>query len=99
MNGPTQANEESANVSPISSVPAMPPCCVPLSRRVSSAEGMVISKAPSRLNPNARNTSAIKPFTHGFDPNCTTPNGPRIAVVSRPRPENNTTIPRQNRAA
>ena len=95
-NGPTQANEVSENVSPISSVPAIPPCCVPRSSLVSTDDGMVISKAPSRLRPKARNTSAMKPFTQGFDPSCTTPNGPRTAVVSRPSPENSTTIPRQN---
>ena len=86
MNGPTQANEESANVSPISSVPAMPPFCEAAVSLVSTDDGMVISNAPSRLSPNARKTSAMKPFTHGFDPSCTTPNGPRMAVVIRPNP-------------
>jgi hypothetical protein len=41
----------------------------------------------------------MKPFTQGFDPSCTTPNGPRMAVVIRPNPENSTTIPRQKSTA
>ena len=45
----------------------------------------MISKAPSRLNPNTMKTSAMKPFTHGFEPSCTTPNGPAIAVTAKPR--------------
>ena len=60
---------------------------------------MVISNAPSRLSPNARNNAAMNPFTHGLEPSCTTPNGPRMAVVSRPSPENSTMIPRQKTTA
>ena len=60
---------------------------------------MVISNAPSRLSPNARNSAAMNPLTHGLEPSCTTPNGPSMAVVSRPSPENSTTIPRQKTAA
>ena len=44
---------------------------------------MVISKAPSRLSPKAKKTPAMNPLTQGFEPNCTTPNGPRMAVVDQ----------------
>ena len=63
------------------------------------AEGMVISKAPSRLRPKAMKSAEMKPLTHGLDPRVTMPNGPRIAVVARPRPENSTMIPRQKTRA
>ena len=52
-------------------------------RRVSMPDGMVISNAPSRLRPNARNSAAMNPFTQGLEPSCTTPTGPRMAVVSQ----------------
>ena len=60
---------------------------------------MVISNAPSRLRPNTRKIAAMKPLTHGFEPSCTMPNGPRIAVATRPRPENSTMMPRQKISA
>ena len=41
---------------------------------------------------------AMNPFTHGFDPSCTTPNGPSSVVVRKPIAENSTMIPRQNTA-
>ena len=44
----------------------------------------MISKAPSRLSPNTIKTIAIKAFTHGFEPSCTTPNGPTRAVTASP---------------
>src|ERR1041385_6912266 len=65
-NGPTQANDVSENVSPMSSVPNTPPFCEARSSDVRMPEGMVISNAPSRLSPKIRNTSEIKPFTHGL---------------------------------
>ena len=99
MNGPTQANDVSENVRPISSVPIDPPRCEAWSIFVSSDEGSVISKAPSRLSPNTTNTNAINAFTQMLDPSCTTPNGPNAAVTRRPNPVNITTIPRQNRIA
>jgi hypothetical protein len=60
---------------------------------------MVISKAPSRLSPNARNSTAMKPFTQGFEPSCLTPTGPSSAVTSNPKPEKRTMIPRQKTTA
>src|SRR4051794_3765804 len=60
---------------------------------------MVISKAPSKLRPKAMNSAEMKPLTHGLDPSVTMPNGPRMAVVARPSPENSTTIPRQKTRA
>ena len=98
-NGPTQANDASENVSPISSAPAQPPFSEDRFNRVRMGEGMVISNAPNRLSPNARNNAAMNPLTHGLEPSVTMPNGPRMAVVSRPSPENSTTIPRQKTAA
>ena len=98
-NGPTQANEVREKVSPMSSVPSTPPFCEARSRLVRMPDGMVISKAPSRLSPKTKNTSAMKPLTHGFEPSCTTPNGPSSAVAARPRPENNTMMPRQKMIA
>ncbi len=53
----------------------------------------MISNAPNRLKENARNTTAITPFTHGFEPSCTTPNGPTSAVTNRPSEVKNNTIP------
>ncbi len=97
--GPTHANEVSENVNPISSAPAMPPRPEARSMRVNSEEGRVISKAPNRLSPKARNTSAMKPFTQGLDPSCTTPNGPSSAVAANPSDENSTTMPSENTAA
>ena len=38
---------------------------------------MVISNAPSRLNPKAMNRAAMKPLTQGFEPSVTIPKGPR----------------------
>jgi hypothetical protein len=58
-------------------------------------EGTVISKAPSRLNPKAMKRAEMKALTHGLLPRVTMPNGPRMAVVARPRPEKSTMIPRQ----
>jgi hypothetical protein len=98
-NGPTQANEASENVSPMSSAPAKPPFSEDRFNRVRMGEGILISKAPSRLSANARNNAAMNPSTHGLEPSVTTPNGPSKAVVSRPSPENSTTIPRQKIAA
>src|SRR5437870_5820037 len=51
-NGPTQANDVSENVSPISSVPKYPPRREALSRLVNKLDGSVISNAPSRLSAN-----------------------------------------------
>ena len=98
-NGPTQANEVSENVSPMSSVPSTPPFCEARSRLVRMPDGMVISKAPSRLSPKTKNTSAMKPLTHGFEPSCTTPNGPEQRRGRSPRPENSTMMPRQKTMA
>ena len=98
-NGPTQANEASENVSPMSSAPAQPPFSEDRFNRVRMGEGMLISNAPNRLSPNARNNAAMNPLTHGLDPSVTMPNGPSMAVVSRPSPENSTMIPRQKTAA
>ena len=98
-NGPTQANDASENVSPISRLPAKPPWSADLLRRVRITEGIVISKAPSRLSPKAMKSAEMNAFTHGLEPRVTMPNGPRSAVVASPSPENNTTIPRQNTAA
>jgi len=75
----------------MSSVPSTPPPCEASVRRVSTPEGIVISKAPSRLRPKARNTRATKAFTHTLEPSSTTPNGPRMAVAARPSAENSTT--------
>src|ERR1039457_5340188 len=97
--GPTHANEASENVSPISSVPAKPPFSEDRFKRVRMEDGMVISNAPSRLNPKAMNSAAINPLTHGFAPSCATPKGPSIAVTRSPRPENSTTMPRQKTTA
>src|SRR5258706_4166448 len=44
-------------------------------------------------------TRAMKMFTHGLLPSCTTPNGPAITLVRNPSPVNRTTIPRQNTTA
>src|SRR5215469_12055675 len=63
INGPTHANEASANVSPISSVPRNPPCPDALFSRVRTPDGIVISNAPNKLRPKTKNTSAINPFT------------------------------------
>ncbi len=98
-NGPTQANDASENVSPMRSVPAKPPLSDDAFSLVRIDEGMVISKAPSRLIPKAMNSAAMKPLTHRLDPSCTMPNGPRAAVMASPIPENSTMIPRQNTTA
>ena len=76
--------KSSENVSPISSVPAYPPACDALFSLVSSPEGSVNSNAPKRLKPKIKNTNAIKLFTHGLDPNCTTPKGPATSVTRNP---------------
>src|SRR5260370_31933989 len=44
-------------------------------------------------------TMAMKIFTHGLFPSCTTPKGPAITLVRNPSPVNRTTIPRQNTTA
>src|ERR1035438_2173475 len=62
-------------------------------------EGMVISKAPSRLNPKAMNNTEMNPLTHGLAPRFFTPAGPSSKVVTRPSPEKSTTIPRQKTTA
>jgi hypothetical protein len=98
-NGPTHANEASEKVRPIRSVPPKPPFSVERLSRVRMDEGMVISKAPSRLRPNVMNSAEIKPLTHGLEPSCTTPKGPSSAVISRPIPEKSTMIPRQKTTA
>ena len=86
MNGPTQANEVKENVSPINSVPTDPPRCDAWSILVKSEEGNVISNAPIRLTPKTMKTSAIKPFTHGFDPSCTTPKDRALPSQAVPSP-------------
>jgi len=98
-NGPTQANDESANVSPISSVPAKPPVPDDRFSLVSTEDGMVISNAPSRLSPKAMNRAEMKPFTQGLEPSCLTPTGPSSAVTSSPSPEKRTMMPRQKTTA
>ena len=69
MKGPIQANDVSANVRPISSVPRYPPRREAESSLVSMLDGSVISKAPSKLSANAPKTSVMNPFTHGFAAN------------------------------
>src|SRR4051794_11996367 len=98
-NGPTQANDANENVRPMSSVPTKPPLSDDAFSFVSTDEGIVISNAPSKLNPNAMNSAEMKPFTHGLDPSATTPNGPSSAVIASPIPVNSTIIPRQNTTA
>src|SRR5215472_14791207 len=95
INGPTQAKEASANVRPIIRVPIVPPDSDFWLSAVSRPEGSVISNAPSRLSPKIKNTVAITALTQIFEPNCTTPNGPRIEVTARPSAVNRTTMPRQ----
>src|ERR1043166_8210297 len=95
-NGPTHAKDTSEKVSPMSRVPTNPPLLDDSLRRVRTEEGIVISNAPSKLRPKTMNRVEINPFTHGFDPSWTTPDGPKIPVTPRPRPENRTMIPRQN---
>src|ERR1035438_2052363 len=79
--GPTQAKEASENVSPMSRLPRKPPWSADRFRRVRITEGMVISKAPSRLNPKAMKRAEMNALTHGLLPRVTMPNGPRMAVV------------------
>ena len=86
MKGPTQANDASAKVRPISSVPMNPPWPDAAFSFVSTPDGIVISNAPSRLKPNTKKTSAMKPFTQGFEPSCTTPAGPRASVRIKAEP-------------
>src|SRR5213078_4699864 len=74
-NGPTQANDVSEKVSPMSSVPKYPPRREAPSSLVSMAEGRVISNAPSKLNAKIPNTPAMNAFTHGFPPSCEIPIG------------------------
>src|SRR5262245_811800 len=45
------------------------------------------------------NNSVMNPFTQGFDPSATIPNGPRISRIASPSPLKSTMIPRQNTAA
>ena len=85
MKGPTQANDASANVRPISRVPATPPPPEAALSFVSRPEGMVISKAPSRLKPKMKKMTAMNPFTQALDPSWTTAAGPRASVRTRPR--------------
>src|SRR5580692_1233034 len=98
-NGPTQANEVSENVNPISRVPRYPPRREALSSFVSKLEGSVISNAPSRLKANTQNTIAMNVFTHGFEPNWTTPNGPTAAATPSPSAQNRKIMPNENTAA
>ena len=99
-NGPTQANEASENVRPMSSVPRKPPCREALfeprqnARRDGDFEGA--QQAQAEGDETARE---MKPLTQGFEPSCTIPNGPRIAVAARPSPENSTMMPRQKTSA
>src|SRR5437016_4952268 len=44
-------------------------------------------------------TRAMKIFTHGLLPSCTTPKGPAITFVRNPSPVNRTMIPTQNTTA
>src|ERR1043166_8563572 len=62
-------------------------------------EGMVISKAPSRLKPKATKSSVMNPLTQGLEPSVTIPNGPRMRRAARPRPLKSTMIPKQKIAA
>ena len=59
----------------------------------------MISNAPSRLRLKARKTNAIKAFTQGLEPSCTTPKGPRAAVAASPNEEKRTIMPMQKTAA
>ena len=68
MNGPVQAKDASANTSPMTSVPSKPPRLETLLRDVRVLLGMVISKTPSRLNPNATKTAVISRLTGTLDP-------------------------------
>src|SRR6516165_1365417 len=63
--GPTQANDASEKVSPMSSVPTKPPLSEDWLSFVRTDEGTVISNAPSRLRPNTMNRTVIKPLTQG----------------------------------
>ena len=84
MNGPTHANEASANVKPISSVPTNPPCPDAAFSFVNTPDGIVISNAPSKLSPNTKKISAMNPFTHAFDPSWITAAGPSASVRTSP---------------
>ena len=42
---------------------------------------------------------AMKPFTHGLEPSCTTPKGPASAVTRKPSPVKSTMMPRQKTSA
>src|SRR5690242_16608690 len=44
-------------------------------------------------------TIAMNVFTHGLLPNCTTPNGPAMALTMTPRAVNRTIMPRQKMMA
>jgi hypothetical protein len=83
----------------MSSVPTYPPRRDAESSLVSRLEGSVISNAPSKLSAKIPNTIAMNPFTHGFEPNCTTPNGPTAAETPNPSRQNSTTIPSENTSA
>ena len=96
MNGPVQANDASANTSPITRVPSKPPRLETLFRDVKAPLGTVISKTPSRLNPNATNTAVISRFTGTLDPSCVSPKGPMSADTAAPMPVNRTMTPTQN---
>ena len=99
-NGPTQANDASENVSPMSRVPANPPFSDDWFSRVRMDDGMVISNAPSRLKPKAMNNAAMKPLTQGLDAKLRhARRAPAMAVVTSPSPENSTMIPRQKTTA
>src|SRR5258708_5175093 len=98
-NGPTQANEVSENVSPMINVPSNPPRRDALSRLLSNPDGSAISNAPSKLIAKIVKTSAMKVFTHTFEPSCTTPNGPTAAETPRPKPVKNTMMPIAKTAA
>src|ERR1017187_6673055 len=98
-NGPTHAKDERANVRPINRVPAKPPLPEDWFSRVRIADGIAISKAPSRLSPKAMNRTVMKPLTQGLEPSCLTPTGPSSRVARRPREEKRTTIPSQKTTA
>src|SRR5579862_5229806 len=42
---------------------------------------------------------AMNPLIQGFEPSCTTPNGPTAAATPKPSAQNNTMIPRQKTSA
>ncbi len=96
MNGPTQANDASANVRPISSVPISPPFSDDwLSLRQKRRRNRDLKRAQQAQSEDheEQRDESVDP---GLWPSATTPTGPSAAVTSSPIPENSTMMPRQN---